>query len=246
MNKFLLLGWVLIGMILLNSCSKRVIPYQSNERMKEFSPQYADFDYLSARAKVVIEEGSGKITRGTLNLRAKKDSLLWFTISPGLGMEAVRGLISNEKILIKDRIGNQDIDMSFAEFKSLYGLNLSLDLFQNMLWANPPFRFDYRDRLVKVGKVYELTQVRDQVRYFSKVGTSEAKVTELVSNSLDDRGSLLASFAHFQTIDQMPFPAETLYKLIYQTPQGAQNTIIHVEWTSIDRHSSALSFPFRY
>ncbi|MFC3417670.1 DUF4292 domain-containing protein [Algoriphagus hitonicola] len=246
MNKFLRLGLVLMGVILLNACSKRVIPFESNKRMKEFTPEYADFDYLSARAKVVIEEGSGKITRGTLNLRAKKDSLLWFTISPGLGMEAVRGLISEEKILIKDRIGKEDINMSFEEFKSLYGLNLSLDLFQNILWANPPFRFDYRDRLVKVGKVYELTQVRDQARYFSKVGVSEAKVTELVSNSLDDRGSLLASFANFQNIDEMPFPAETLYKLVYQTSDGSQNTIIHVEWISIDRNSSPLSFPFRY
>lgn len=246
MNKFLRLGLVLIGVTLLHACSKRVIPFESNERMKEFSPEYADFDYLSARAKVVIEEGSGKITRGTLNLRAKKDSLLWFTISPGLGMEAVRGLISEENIKIKDRIGNEDIDMSFEEFKSIYGLNLSLDLFQNILWANPPFRFDYRDRLVKVGKVYELTQVRDQVRYFSKVGISESKVTELVSNSLDDRGSLLASFASFQNIDDMPFPAETLYKLIYQTAEGSQNTIIHVKWISIDRKSTPLSFPFRY
>jgi len=29
------------------------------------------------------------ITRGSLSLRAKKDSVLWFTVSPGMGMEAV-------------------------------------------------------------------------------------------------------------------------------------------------------------
>lgn len=246
MNKSVRLGLILVVFLLFQACAKKVIPFESDRKMRDFNPEYADFDYLSAKAKIVIEETSGKVTRGTLNLRAKKDSLLWFTVSPGLGMEAVRGLISDEKIMIKDRIGNEDINLSFGEFKSLYGLNLSLDLFQNLLWANPPYTFDYRDRLVRVGQAYELTQVRDQVRYFSKVGTNSAKVSELVSNALDDRGSLLASYAEYQNIDEMPFPAEVLYKLVYQSPEGSQNTIIHVEWVSIDRYSSPLSFPFRF
>lgn len=246
MSKFLTPLLLIVGVIFLNSCAKKTVTYQSDGKMEDFSPIYADFDYLSAKAKIVIEEESGKITRGTMSLRAKKDSVLWFTISPGMGMEAVRGLITDEKIQIKDRLGKEDVNLTFAEFENYYGLKLSLDLFQNLLWANPPYRFDYSDRLLRVGKSYELTQVREQVRYFSKVDVNSAKISELVSNSLDDRGSLLASFATYQDIEGKPFPADVLYKLAYKLPEGTQNTIINLEWVNIDPQSEPLSFPFRF
>jgi hypothetical protein len=235
-----------LGFSLLFSCSKKTIVYQADGKMEDFSPVYTDYDYMSAKAKVVIEEESGKITRGTMNLRAKKDSVLWFIISPGMGMEAVRGLITQDKIQIQDRIGKEDINLSFNEFETIYGLKLSLDLFQNVLFANPPYQVDYKDRLVRVGKEFELTQVRDKVRYFSKVDVNYRKVSEMVSNSLDDRGSLLASFATFQDIESKPFPLEVLYKLAYQLPEGGQNTIINVEWISVDPRSEPLSFPFKF
>ena len=246
MSRLLKIFFLGMAVIFLNACSKKVIPFESDGKMSEFAPSYAEYDFINAKAKVIIEEESGKITRGTLSLRAKKDSVLWFTISPGMGMEAVRGLITKDKIQIKDRIGKEDINLTFAEFENFYGLSLSLDLFQNMFWANPPHPFDYHDRLVRVGKSFELTQVREQVRYFSKVDVNVAKVSELVSNSLDDRGSLLASYASFQDVNGQAFPSEVLYKLAYKLPEGSQNTIINLEWVSINPQSEPLSFPFRF
>lgn len=237
---------LLVALGYLSSCAKKTIAFEGDGKMDEYNPVYSEFGFIDAKAKIVIEEESGKITRGTMSLRAKKDSILWFTISPGMGMEAVRGLVTQEKIQIKDRIGKEDVNLTFKEFETIYGLKLSLDLFQNLLWANPPYVFDYKDRLLRVGKYFELTQVRDQVRYFSKIDVNHRKLAEMVSNSMDDRGSLLASFSTFQDVNDQPFPADVLYKLAYQLPEGGQNTIIHLEWTSINPNSNRLSFPFRF
>ncbi|MHA7130752.1 DUF4292 domain-containing protein [Algoriphagus namhaensis] len=240
--------WVLIVLsgLMFASCSKKTNVFRSTGKMDDFEPVLAEYDYLSGKAKIVIEEETGKITRGTVNFRAKKDSVLWFTVSPGMGVEAVRGFITQEKIQIKDRIGNEDINMTFSEFETIFGLSLSLDLFQNVLWANPPFPFDYQDRLARVGEQFELTQVRNKVRYFSKVNVNHGKVSEMVSNSLDDRGSLLASFPTFQDVESQPFPIDVLFKLAYQTSSGPQNTIINLEWISIDPYTDPLTFPFRF
>lgn len=237
---------MLVAIGYLSGCAKKTIVYEGDGKMEDYAPVYSEYGYMDAKAKIVIEEESGKITRGTMSLRAKKDSVLWFTISPGMGMEAVRGFVTQEKIQIKDRIGKEDVNLTFKEFETIYGLKLSLDLFQNLLWANPPYSFDYKDRLVRVGKSFELTQVRDQVRYFSKIDVNHRKMSEMASTSLDDRGSLLASFSTFQDVNEQPFPAKVLYKLAYQLPAGGQNTIIHLEWTSINPNSSSLSFPFRF
>jgi hypothetical protein len=161
-------------------------------------------------------------------------------------MEAIRGLVTEEKIQVQDRVGDCDVNLTFQEFEQLFGLRLSLDLFQNVLWADIPYPVSFQDRLVRAGKKFELTQVRDKVRYLSKVETSHGKVSEFSSNSLDDRGTVLASFPNFQSIDNQLFPTEVLFKLAYQLPEGSQNLRIHINWTSIDPNSEPLSFPFRF
>lgn len=246
MNKHFFGTSLIFLLLVAASCAKKTTAFSSSSKMEDFNPVAAEYDYLSAKAKIVIEEESGKVTRGTVNFRAKKDSVLWFTVSPGMGVEAFRGFITQEKIMIKDRIGNDDINMSYSEFKTIFGLTLSLELFQNVLWANTPHPFDYQDRLARVGDSFELTQVRNEVRYFSKIDVTHGKVSELVSNSIDDRGSLLASFPNFQDIDSQPFPIDVLFKLAYQTDLGSQNTIINLEWVSITPYNDPMTFPFRF
>ncbi|MFN3803096.1 DUF4292 domain-containing protein [Belliella pelovolcani] len=243
-NKFL--GTALLFAILLSGCAKKPNLYTSDEVMQEFTPAYFDFNYLSARARIVIEEPNGKTTRGTLNLRAKKDSVIWFSVTPGLGIEALRGIITADKIRIKDRINGQDINMSYLEFEDRFGLKLSLQLFENLIYANIPEEFSYRDRLIRIGRAFELTQVRDGVRYHSRVSTTIGKVEELTSNSLDNKGALLASFPLFEDIDGQPFPSKALLKISFNLDGEMQSSIIHIEMSRIETSDEPISFPFQY
>jgi hypothetical protein len=237
---------LLLGILLCWGCAKSTIPFQDKSSMEDFSPVTATYGYLQGKAKIVLEEDSGKITRGTLHVRALKDSLLWFSISPGLGVEALRGLLSEDKIQLRDRIGSQDLNLSYAEFERRYGITLSLTLFQNMIWANLPYSATYEDRLVRVGKKFELTQVRDKVRYFSKTDTRHGKVAELSISSLEDKGTILASFPKFQDLNAQPFPAEALFKVAIQDSDGLHHFRIYLNWTELDPQASPLTFPFRF
>jgi hypothetical protein len=227
-------------------CAQKISPLTGKEEMESFAPRITEYGYLEAKAKLVLEENSGKITRGTLQLRAKKDSLIWFSVSPGLGVEAVRGLLSQEKIQILNRMGTEDINLSYGEFERRFGIKLSLGLVQNILWGDSPYPASYEDRLVRVGKKFELTQVRDQVRYFSKIDTRHGKITEISSTSIAGKGSLLASFPDYQDILSQAFPTEALFKVAFEEPQVAQNFRIYITWTSLDPQAEPLTFPFRF
>lgn len=237
---------VLMLVILSWGCAQKVSPVTGKEEMESFAPRITEYGYLEAKAKLVLEENSGKITRGTLQLRAKKDSLIWFSVSPGLGVEAVRGLLSQEKIQILNRMGNEDINLSYGEFERRYGIKLSLGLVQNILWGDRPYPASYEDRLVRVGKKFELTQVRDQVRYFSKIDTRHGKVSELSSISIAGKGSLLASFPEYQNLEAQAFPVEALFKVAFETPEVAQNFRIYITWSSLNPKADPLTFPFRF
>lgn len=237
---------VLMLVILSWGCAQKVSPIFGKEEMESFAPRITEYGYLEAKAKLVLEENSGKITRGTLQLRAKKDSLIWFSVSPGLGVEAVRGLLSQEKIQIVNRMGTEDINLSYGEFERRFGIKLSLGLVQNILWGDPPYPASYEDRLVRVGKKFELTQVRNQVRYFSKVDTRHGKVSELSSISIPGKGSLLASFPEYQNLEAQAFPVEALFKVAFETPEVAQNFRIYITWSSLNPKADPLTFPFRF
>lgn len=237
---------ILMLVIMSWGCAHKISPLTGKEEMESFAPRITEYGFLEAKAKLVLEENSGKITRGTLQLRAKKDSLIWFSVSPGLGVEAVRGLLSQEKIQISNRMGTEDINLSYGEFERRFGIKLSLDLVQNILWGDSPYPTSYEDRLVRVGKKFELTQVRDQVRYFSKIDTRHGKVTEISSTSIAGKGSLLASFPDYQDILSQAFPTEALFKVAIEEPQVAQNFRIYITWTSLDPQAEPLTFPFRF
>lgn len=238
--------FLIIAAIFLAGCAKKPILYTSDEIMEEFSPTIFEFEYISAKGRIVLEEANGKVTKGTISLRAKKDSVVWFSITPGLGVEAIRGMVTEEKMRIKDRINGEDINISFVEMFDRYGLKLDLTLMQNLLFANVPQEYSYRDRLLRAGKYFELTQIREGVRYHSRVSTTHGKVVELTSNTLDDKGSFMASYPTFEEVNGQPFPNKMLIKLSFNSPEGVQNAIIHLEFSRIDYLTEAVSFPFHF
>jgi hypothetical protein len=241
------LGSILLLLVILSGCAKKPNLYSSDEVMQEFEPNYFDFKYLSSKGRIVIEEANGKTTRGTINFRAKNDSIIWFSITPGLGLEAFRGAVTKDKVRIKDRLNGQDINMSFSEIEDRYKLKLSLELLQNLVYADIPYEFDYRDRLIRIGQYFELTQVREEVRYHSRVGTKHGKVEELSSTSMSGMGSLMANYPTFEDIGNQPYPNKMLLKISYNSPEGGQQiAIVNLEMSKIEIQESSISFPFQF
>ncbi|UCS93197.1 DUF4292 domain-containing protein [Echinicola marina] len=246
MSKYFLLS-LIAALVLLAGCARKTNLFTSDETMKEFSPSYFEFNYLSAKARVVLEEQNGKTTRGTLNLRAKKDSIIWFSVSPGLGIEAVRGVITTESIKIKDRINGQDIDLSYDQFQNTYGLRISLNLFQNILFANIPNKVSYRDRLVRVGKTFELRQRRDDIIYESVIGAQHGKVEKLNTSSRYHKGKLTAVYPEFEDLEGQPFANKILITmLIQQQSNNPQSTLVNMEVNKVDLSNTPISFPYNF
>jgi len=244
-SRFLLVFF--LALFFLSGCTKKITPYTSNEIMEDFEPAYFDFNYLTAKSRVVLEEQNGRTTKGTLNLRAKKDSIIWFSISPGLGIEAARGVVTLDDIKIKDRINGKDINMSYAQFEESYGVRLSFYLFQNMLFANIPHEFSYRDRLVRVGKTFELFQQRENVRYKSIISTQHGKVLELESVTTVNAGKVSATYPDFKELNNQPFAHNILIEMVLNLPNKPKSkTLVNLEISKVDLTDDPLTFPYNF
>jgi hypothetical protein len=246
MNNRFFVAFLLIA-IFAAGCSKKTVLYSSDEIMDDFEPTYFDYNYLSSRSRISLEEHNGRTTKGTLNIRAKKDSIIWFSLSPGLGIEAARGVVTTEDIKIKDRINGKDIDMTFDQFEESYGIKLSLDLFQNVLFGNLPHELSYRDRLIRVGRTFELYQQRENVRYKSVIGTEHGKVMSLETVSEQNDGELIASYPDFSEVANQPYAHRILITMILNLPNKPKSkTLVNLEVNKVDLTDEPLTFPYNF
>ncbi|WP_158859199.1 DUF4292 domain-containing protein [Lunatibacter salilacus] len=247
MTRYSLIGALVFSLALLG-CSKKPLLYTSDTVMDEFEPSYLEYDFLSARGKVMIEDQNGKITKGTLNIRAKKDSVVWFSLSPGLGIEAARGIMTTDFIKIRDRLNGNTIDMDYKTFETKYGVSLTLDLVQNLLFANIPHDYTFRDRMVRVGQVFELTQERDNLVYRSTISAKHGKVTDLQSGTRrKDGGSLSANYMDFKDIESQPFPYKAIVNMVLSLPDKPRSKMsMNAEIVKVDLSNASLNFPYNY
>lgn len=99
-------------------------------RQHEFSSKWM---YAKANVQAVVD---GNTNSFNITLKIKKDSTIWIYISPLLGIEAARVLITNDSLKLIDRINKK---YQLADYKYLYELlriNVDFQVIQSMLTGN--------------------------------------------------------------------------------------------------------------
>ncbi len=134
--------WALLILLIFSSCARKSQVNGTRDRdadVKAFSIDEVDFSYFTSRAKFKYEDSDGQKLRATVNFRIKKDSLIWFSITPGFGIEAARGVITQDMIMINDRINRDYTEMSIEELGTQYNINLSYGVFEALILGNTAF-----------------------------------------------------------------------------------------------------------
>ena len=83
---------LICGVVLIfSSCGKKLLPTSSIE--EEYALEKFDFEYLQAKSKISFSSPDKSLS-SSANIRMKKDSIIWISVSPIFGIEAARGFIS--------------------------------------------------------------------------------------------------------------------------------------------------------
>lgn len=95
----------------------------------------ADYTTFTAKVKadVVIDE---KSTEFTIALRMKKDSVIWASISPALGIEVIRFSATKDTIKFIDRINNKYFIGGYDTLSKMLNTEIDLEILQSLLLGN--------------------------------------------------------------------------------------------------------------
>lgn len=100
---------------------------------------YIDYHTLSARVKISMENDQTRQNNITAFLRMKKDSIIWISIRPLLGIEMIRVMLTPDSIKLINNL-KQTVYLRNADaISSMLHMPLDFDLLQNLLIGNPAF-----------------------------------------------------------------------------------------------------------
>lgn len=107
-------------------------------------------DWVSAKASVTtIAEGAE--TSFTINMRARRDSVIWISITPLLGIEVARVIVTPDSVKMLDRIHSKYTVSSFETINKLLQLRVNFEIVQSLLWGN---FFAYKKNENRFNSVY--------------------------------------------------------------------------------------------
>ena len=83
-----------------------------------------NLNYLTAKASVVLIQDSNEISFN-ISYRSKKDSVIWISVSPLLGIEVARLMITEDTVKLLDKIHNKYEVTSFESINKLLQMKVN-------------------------------------------------------------------------------------------------------------------------
>lgn len=213
------------------------------------------FDWLSAKFATTYIEDKKKISfRG--QMRIKRDSLIWISISPALGIEMVRLIITNDSIKFLDRIGSKYLISDFDYINRFINSTLDFDMLQAFLIGNDFSFFENGKFKASIDAMeYRLTTVgRRKLKKYVKsnqeglkipiqniwLNAENFKITKVMIKEVKQEGRKLQAFySDFNTIDNQLFSHHIDFEIV------SENKIdIGINYSKIIVNKEQ-SFPFK-
>ena len=260
-NKFNL---IFILLIFLSACKskekierKAAIPNISTKQIIEkANANLFDFQWISGKISAEVNAENKKTSFNT-NFRIRKDSVIWMSISPALGIEVARVIISQDTVKFINRMNNTFFEGDYKYINKMFNVDADYDMIQALLLGNPNFDVSNEDDENFKSKIDENSYLISTMkkRKLDKVIMGKNEPSELVAhsfwfnhesfklekfqfNDFSLNRLLVVDYKDFKEVDDTIFP-----NFITITLSGSNEGAIKVNYNKIKKEDSQ-SVPF--
>ena len=213
------------------------------------------FDYLNAKFNISYQEDRKK-TDLKGQLRIRKDSLIWISFSPALGIEAARLSLSDDSIKFINRLNKTYIDGEYDLIDERINTTIDYSILESMIIGNDLTQYDVNKYRASIdGGLYRITiQERKKIRQYMKKQDIESRVlvqniwldpdnfrirqVDLKELNDGDNKKLVVFYDDYKLVDDQLFPGKITINI------SSQKTIsIDIDFSKVELNEP-LSFPF--
>ena len=223
MNK---LFYLIIGLFILNSCSKKIInhnqynlPTSDLEIIDQAYSNNPNYKHLNLKgiASIIIDDVE---TKFNINLKMIKDSVMWLSVRERvIGIELLRAKLTPDSLYLLNRLEKSFFIKSTSQFNDISTFYLNFDdfqyiLFSNFTYPNSPYTYSIKN------ENYQLSSQNESYNFDNKFRLTEAKITNF-------EYLFKISFMKYNNIDN--FPRELALRILSKS-----NLDANIIYTKVD------------
>ncbi|MCS7019073.1 MAG: DUF4292 domain-containing protein [Cytophagales bacterium] len=216
-------------------------PARKEEATYHFNP--FNFTYLTAKGRLIFSN-NGRDVNTNADLRMKKDSAIWISLRPGLGIEAARIFITPDSVRILDKLNNDFLGFTFDSLSKRLDIPVDFQVLQNTLLGNLPYQLETATPIAE-GEQFILRKQHANVDVVGYVGKQTARLEKLALKDRNAPNSLNASYGNFTNVEGMLFPFVCNADLSFEPPGGNRtNLTFRFTHSKVELSKEPLTFPF--
>ncbi|HEX9957285.1 MAG TPA: DUF4292 domain-containing protein [Fibrella sp.] len=204
-----------------------------------------DFRYLTAKSKLSFKSKTQDISNANLNLRVRKDSAIWISISK-VGIEAVRALITRDSVAIMDKLERRYAIYDFPTLSRQFNFDMNFDLLQALIVGNLPLPKRPAQKIKKERDYLLLRQSAGKVLVENYIGENDRKLKRLMVTEQPTKNALRLDYEDFNVLNNFLFPYSSLVTLDYKSVTDGQfyQTLIQIKHSKVELTDKDPGFPF--
>lgn len=185
-----------------------------------------DFGVLSGKCEVKLNT-KNKTTNFNVSLRIKKDSIIWMSISPALGIEIARVIINKDSIKCINRYAKNYFISDYNTINEMFKFNFDFDMIQKIILGNPYYYYSNK-ALYKASNDHRTSYMlntpnrlqvketgeKDKITQKLWINGEILKITQMLLNDNNLNRKLIIEYSDFKEVEEKLFPYEQNYTII--------------------------------
>jgi hypothetical protein len=240
MNKSALLISILV--LFLISCKKEIFQFSLTEK-KKLNINELDFENFQAKSKIQFDDGIQNFNANA-NVRIKKDSIIWLSVTASIGIEAVRAIIRTDSIFVIDRINKEFVAFGFDSLQNKFNIPIDYNMLQSALVGNLIDHREKEDKVAKEEGFFLLKQKYGDFLIDNFVNSKTMKIEKVLIREQPELNSMEINYADFQFIDKNLVPHEHNFHISYTRNNYNTKTDVNIGFNKISVDDKKIKFPF--
>ena len=221
---------------------KTIEPQKIDDEELKLVTEDLNFNYLKAKSKIVWKTQQNQDTY-TVDIRMKKDSLIWVNISQ-TGITGATGLFSKSKVQFYQKINGEYFNLTYDSVSVIMGFKVDYLILQSLIVGNQPYKKN-NSRVIRENENIILKQQEGRINIDNMVGPNR-KLKKLLVNDVPTSNKMTMDFEEFTLLNQVLFPFSSQINLdVKDKDNKSVNTLITIKYSKVELLDTPLEFPFK-
>jgi hypothetical protein len=235
--------WVFLFLVVISACSRKVAVTDPNfveDNKLVFT--VPEFDYLNTKTRIQYKDDERNVSTSA-NIRIKKDSIIWMSLTPFLGIEVARALITRDSLVLMNRLNREYMVYNFEKLSEKFQFDINYHLIQSLILGSMPLEYQERNEIVSSRHFYIIKQQSGPYSIENYIDRELMKLQKVEVSEEPKRNKMVMEFEDHKEVKVFTIPFHSLISLDYEHGAEVKNTKINIKHGQAEL-ASALKFPF--